>query len=73
MQTVPSELSADSISMHLSVQNAACRIANKAGLFRLKQIKSILVSNQDRLPKQLSFDTELPQDHENIRGPRNFH
>lgn len=53
--------------------NAACRIANKAGLFRLKQIKSILVSNRDRLPEQLSFDTELPQDHENIRGPRNFH
>lgn len=53
--------------------NAACRIANKAGLLRLKQVKSILVSNQDRLPEQLSFDTELPQDHENIRGPRNFH
>ncbi|MCP4044612.1 MAG: IS21 family transposase [Gammaproteobacteria bacterium] len=53
--------------------NAACRIANKAGLLLLKQIKSILVSNQDRLPEQLSLDTELPQDHENIRGPRNFH
>jgi transposase len=53
--------------------NAACRIASKAGLFRLKQIKSILVSNRDRLPEQLSFETELPQDHENIRGPRNFH
>ncbi len=53
--------------------NSACRIASKAGLFRLKQIKSILTSNRDRLPEQLSFDTELPQDHENIRGPRNFH
>ena len=53
--------------------NTACRIANKAGLLRLKQIKSILVSNRDRLPEQLSFETELPQDHENIRGPRNFH
>lgn len=53
--------------------NAACRVANKAGLLRLKQIKSILVSNRDRLPEQLSFETELPQDHENIRGPRNFH
>jgi transposase len=53
--------------------NAACRIASKAGLFRLKQIKSILLSNRDRLPEQLSFETELPQDHENIRGPRNFH
>lgn len=53
--------------------NAACCIANKAGLLRLKQIKSILVSNRDRLPEQLSFETELPQDHENIRGPRNYH
>jgi len=53
--------------------NAACRIANKAGLFRLKQVKSILVSNRDQLPEQLSLETELPQDHENIRGPRNFH
>jgi len=53
--------------------NSACRIASKAGLLRLKQIKSILVSNRDRLPEQLSFETELPQDHENIRGPLNFH
>ena len=40
---------------------------------RLKQIKSILSSNRDRLPEQLSLATELPQDHENIRGPHNFH
>ena len=53
--------------------DAACQIANHAGLLCLKQIKSILQSNRDRLPEQLSFDTELPQDHENIRGPRNFH
>lgn len=52
---------------------AACRIANKAGLSRLKQVKSILKSNRDRLPEQLDLDTELPQDHENIRGPRTFH
>jgi hypothetical protein len=25
------------------------------------------------LPEQLDLDTELPQDHENIRGPRTFH
>ena len=53
--------------------NAACRIAHQAGLFRLKQIKSILASNRDRLPEQLSLEAELPQDHENIRGPHNFH
>jgi len=52
---------------------AACRIANQAGLIRLKQVKSILASNRDRLPEPLGLNTELPQDHENIRGPRTFH
>jgi hypothetical protein len=52
---------------------AACRIANQAGLMRLKQVKSILSSNQDQLPEQLDLNTELPQDHENIRGPHTFH
>jgi len=52
---------------------AACRIANNAGLVRLKQIKSILSSNRDQLPEQLDLETELPQDHENIRGPHTFH
>ena len=51
---------------------AACRIANHAGLVRLKQIKLILQSNRDQLPEQLDLETELPQDHENIRGPRTF-
>ena len=53
--------------------NAACRIANGAGLNRLKQIKAILKSNRDQLPEQLSLAADLPQDHENIRGPHNFH
>lgn len=53
--------------------NAACRIATRAGLNRLKQIKAILKSNRDQLPEQLSLAAELPQDHENIRGPHNFH
>lgn len=53
--------------------NAACRIANQAGLVRLKQVKAILTSNRDQLPEQLSLSAELPQDHENIRGPQNFH
>ena len=52
---------------------AACRIANQAGLSRLKQVKSILSSNRDQLPEQLDLETELPQDHENIRGPHTFH
>ena len=52
---------------------AACRIANKAGLIRLKQVRSILQSNRDQLSDQLELQTELPQDHENIRGPKTFH
>lgn len=53
--------------------DTACKIANKEGLNRLKQIKSILKSNQDQLPEQLDLAVELPQDHENIRGPHHFH
>lgn len=53
--------------------NAACKIANREGLLRLKQVKSILPSNRDKLPEQLDLQVELPQDHENIRGPHNFH
>jgi transposase len=51
----------------------ACQIANREGLLRLKQIRSILHSNRDRLPEQLDLATDLPQDHANIRGPENFH
>ena len=53
--------------------NASCRIANREGLDRLKQIKSILRSNRDQLPETLSLISELPQDHENIRGPKDYH
>lgn len=53
--------------------NAACKIANREGLLRLKQIKSILQSQRDQLSEQLDLTVELPQDHENIRGPHNFH
>ena len=53
--------------------DAACQIANRAGLLRLKQIKSILQSNRDQLPEQLDLPVELPKDHSNIRGPKNFH
>ena len=53
--------------------DAACKIANGASLNRLKQIKSILKSNRDQLPEQLELKAELPQNHENIRGPRDYH
>ena len=53
--------------------NAACKIANHDSLLRLKQIKTILKSNRDKLPQQLDLSVELPQDHENIRGPHNYH
>ncbi len=52
----------------------ACAIANENALYRLKQIKSILQSNQDQLsPKSKEQLPLLPQSHENIRGPKNFH
>ena len=51
----------------------ACKIANVQRLYLLKQIKSILQSNRDQLPQQLDIDIQLPQAHENIRGPRDYH
>jgi len=54
--------------------NAACAIANKHRLYRLKQIRSILESNQDQLLGEIKEPlTLLPQSHENIRGPQSFH
>ena len=53
--------------------DGACRIANRERLYRLKQVKSILTSNRDQLPEQLDIDIPLPQMHENIRGPKDFH
>ena len=54
--------------------NNACRIANQKSLYRLKQVKSILQSNQDKLLSiELEPVTELPQSHENIRGPKSYH
>jgi hypothetical protein len=52
----------------------ACGIANQHKLYRLKQIKDILKSNQDKLHQDTSDITSpLPQAHENIRGPQSFH
>lgn len=54
--------------------NKACAIANRHQLYRLKQIKSILKSNQDQLLSESNEQlTLLPQSHENIRGPQSFH
>lgn len=52
----------------------ACSIANEKGLTKLKHIKTILESNQDKLVQTSSWQLSLlPQDHENIRGPESFH
>lgn len=55
--------------------NDCCRLANREGLTRLKQLKSVLKSNRDRVPPDSTAQPsqELPQEHENIRGPRHFH
>lgn len=53
--------------------NAACRLANREGLTRLKQIRAVLKSNRDQLQPDLPLTTELPQEHENLRGPKDFH
>ncbi len=54
--------------------NRACALANREGLYRLKNIKAILLSHRDQLPDPMFVQTSLlPQDHENIRGPDSFH
>lgn len=54
--------------------NNACAIANKQSMDKLKNIKAILQSNQDKLPRdEHGVTVTLPQDHENIRGPKSFH
>jgi hypothetical protein len=54
--------------------NQACAIANRQALFKLKNIKAILQSNRDKLPDTAPLqETVLPQEHDNIRGPRSFH
>jgi hypothetical protein len=54
--------------------NKACAIANKNSLYKLKHIKDILSSNQDKLVSDTKeSQATLPQAHENIRGPESFH
>ena len=52
--------------------NLACRIANRVGLTRYNDIKQILKDGRglDLEAKQLTLD--LPQHHENVRGPKHF-
>lgn len=54
--------------------NKACFIANRHQLYRLQQLKDILLSNQDKLVTDLNQESPLlSQTHENIRGPQSFH
>lgn len=54
--------------------NNACIIANKNKLYQLKQVKNILISNQDNLvSNEEKQQPLLPQNHENIRGPKSYH
>jgi len=53
--------------------NDSCKLANREGLARLKQIRAILTSNRDQLQEELPLTVELPQDHMNIRSPKDFH
>ena len=54
--------------------NKACGLANKHQLYRLKNIKAILETNQDQLITESAEPAlPLPQSHENIRGPKSFH
>ena len=52
--------------------NDACGVANRNGLLRLKQVKELLRNDMDRLPLLREENMELPQDHENIRGPQQY-
>lgn len=51
---------------------AACAIANREQLIRLKSIKRILKNGRDRLVCVPDLALELPQDHDNVRGPGSF-
>lgn len=56
--------------------NRACQRANHYKLYRLQQLKNILISNLDQLPLEGTSATvspTLPQSHENIRGSYSFH
>jgi transposase len=52
--------------------NNACAIANREGLDRVNQIQNLLKHRKDECTPQTVSPLELPQEHENIRGPQNF-
>jgi hypothetical protein len=67
----PAQSSAELPSQRL---NQACAIANRKGLYRLKNITAILQSNRDKLQEQAPLQAILLlQDHDNIRGSQSFH
>ncbi len=51
--------------------NGACRIASGKGMLRLHHLRTILANDRDRLERQPELPN-LPQDHDNIRGPDHF-
>ena len=52
--------------------NDACRVANRNGLMRLKQVREILRNGMDKLPLFEEESASLPQDHHNIRGAEQY-
>ena len=51
----------------------ACRVANRNGLMRLKQVKELLRNSRDKLALlEEEENVGLPQNHENIRGPEQY-
>ena len=52
--------------------NNACAIANREGLDRVNQIQNLLKHRKDECTPQTVPPLDLPQEHENIRGPQNF-
>ena len=51
---------------------AACGVANRNGLMKLRQVKNVLKNGTDKLPLFEEEEFRLPQDHENVRGPGEF-
>lgn len=54
--------------------DAACAIATDSGLTRLSAIKNILINRRDQsASNEAQLILDLPQDHDNVRGPEQFH
>lgn len=59
----------------ITLQAVRCRLwYSESGRARSLEANKInLAKHRDQLPVSRSVQAELPQQHENIRGPRNFH